>query len=162
MGMGQFMPSSYRHYAVDFDGDGKRDLFANPADAIGSVANYFAEHRWRWGESVVEPALIGLAPVGTLLRPEPELKQQWAELAAAGIELAAPLAPDTPVKLLALEQADGPEYWVARHNFYVITRYNRSPLYAMAVHQLSQAIQDAYALQPQTSPPQPDLVAGRL
>lgn len=162
MGMGQFMPSSYRHYAVDFDGDGKRDLFANPADAIGSVANYFAEHRWRWGESVVEPALIGLAPVGTLLGPEPELKQRWAELAAAGIELATPLAPDTPVKLLALEQADGPEYWVARHNFYVITRYNRSPLYAMAVHQLSQAIQDAYALQPQTSPPHADLVAGRL
>ena len=162
MGMGQFMPSSYRHYAVDFDGDGKRDLFANPVDAIGSVANYFALHQWRWGESAVEPALIGLAPVSTLLRPEPELKQQWAELAAAGIELATPLAPDTPVKLLALEQADGPEYWVARHNFYVITRYNRSPLYAMAVHQLSQAIQDAYALQPQTSPAQPDLVAGRL
>ena len=162
MGMGQFMPSSYRHYAVDFDGDGKRDLFANPADAIGSVANYFAEHRWRWGESVVEPALIGLAPVGTLLGPDPELRQQWAELAAAGIELATTLAPETPVKLLALEQADGPEYWVARHNFYVITRYNRSPLYAMAVHQLSQAIQDAYALQPQTSPPQPGLVAGRL
>ena len=162
MGMGQFMPSSYRHYAVDFDGDGKRDLFANPVDAIGSVANYFAQHHWRWGESTVEPALIGLAPVGTLLRPEPELRQQWAELAAAGIELAIPLAPDTPVKLLALEQADGPEYWVARHNFYVITRYNRSPLYAMAVHQLSQAIQEAYALQPQTSPAQPDLVAGRL
>jgi len=161
-GMGQCMPSSYRHYAVDFAGDGKRDLFANPADAIGSVANYFAEHSWRWGESVVDPALIGLAPVGTLLGPEPELKQRWAELAAAGIELATPLAPDTPVKLLALEQADGPEYWVARHNFYVITRYNRSPLYAMAVHQLSQAIQDAYALQPQTSPPHADLVAGRL
>ncbi|MDM5071643.1 MULTISPECIES: lytic murein transglycosylase B [Aeromonas] len=162
MGMGQFMPSSYRHYAVDFDGDGKRDLFANPVDAIGSVANYFALHQWRWGESAVEPALIGLAPVSTLLRPEPELRQLWAELAAAGIELATPLAPDTPVKLLALEQADGPEYWVARHNFYVITRYNRSPLYAMAVHQLSQAIQEAYALQPQTSPAQPELVAGRL
>ncbi|MEE9693835.1 lytic murein transglycosylase B [Aeromonas sp. BC14] len=162
MGMGQFMPSSYRHYAVDFDGDGKRDLFANPVDAIGSVAHYFAEHQWRWGESPVEPALIGLAPVSTLLGPTPELTQTWAELATAGIELATPLAPDTPVKLLALEQADGPEYWVARHNFYVITRYNRSPLYAMAVYQLSQAIQDAYALQPQTSPAQPDLVAGRL
>lgn len=160
MGMGQFMPSSYRHYAVDFDGDGRRDLFANPVDVIGSVANYFAEHRWRWGESAVEPALIGLTPVDTLLKPE--LRQRWAELAAAGIELATPPAPDTPVKLLALEQADGPEYWVARHNFYVITRYNRSPLYAMAAHQLSQAIQDAYALQPQISPPQPDLVAGRL
>ncbi len=162
MGMGQFMPSSYRHYAVDFDGDGKQDLFANPADAIGSVANYFALHHWRWGEPVVEPALIGLAPVGTLLAPEPELRHRWAELAAAGIEVATPPSPETPVKLLAMEQAEGPEYWVARHNFYVITRYNRSPLYAMAVHQLSQAIQDAYALQPQTSSPQPDLVAGRL
>ncbi|MGX9080642.1 lytic murein transglycosylase, partial [Klebsiella pneumoniae] len=86
----------------------------------------------------------------------------WAELAAAGIEVATPLAPQTPVKLLALEQADGPEYWVARHNFYVITRYNRSPLYAMAVHQLSQAIQEAYASEPQISPAQPDLVVGRL
>jgi membrane-bound lytic murein transglycosylase B len=85
-----------------------------------------------------------------------------AALAAAGIEVATPPSPETPVKLLAMEQAEGPEYWVARHNFYVITRYNRSPLYAMAVHQLSQAIQDAYALQPQTSSPQPDLVAGRL
>lgn len=151
-----------RHYAVDFDGDGKRDLFANPADAIGCVANYFALHHWRWGEPVVEPALIGLAPVGTLLAPEPELRHRWAELAAAGIEVATPPSPETPVKLLAMEQAEGPEYWVARHNFYVITRYNRSPLYAMAVHQLSQAIQDAYALQPQTSSPQPDLVAGRL
>nr|MCE9969831.1 lytic murein transglycosylase [Aeromonas salmonicida] len=83
-------------------------------------------------------------------------------LAAAGIEVATQLAPQTPVKLLALEQADGPEYWVARHNFYVITRYNRSPLYAMAVHQLSQAIQEAYVSEPQISPAQPDLVVGRL
>ncbi|HHQ4599867.1 lytic murein transglycosylase B [Aeromonas veronii] len=162
MGMGQFMPSSYRHYAVDFDGDGKRDLFANPVDAIGSVANYFASHQWRWGESVVEPAQIGLMAVEPLLRPEPELTQQWSELAAAGIELATPLAPQTPVKLLAFAQADGPEYWVARHNFYVITRYNRSPLYAMAVYQLSQAIQEAYAFSSQTPPAQPELVAGRL
>ncbi|MCV5604192.1 lytic murein transglycosylase, partial [Escherichia coli] len=91
----------YRHYAVDFDGDGKRDLFANPVDAIGSVANYFASHQWRWGESVVEPAQIGLMAVEPLLRPEPELTQQCSELAAAGIELATPLAPQTPVKLLA-------------------------------------------------------------
>ena len=162
MGMGQFMPSSYRHYAVDFDGDGKRDLFANPADAIGSVANYFASHQWRWGKAVVEPAQIGLMAVDPLLRREPELTQQWSELAAAGIELATPLAPQTPVKLLAFDQADGPEYWVARHNFYVITRYNRSPLYAMAVYQLSQAIQEAYASSSQTPPAQPELVAGRL
>lgn len=162
MGMGQFMPSSYRHYGVDFDGDGKRDLFANPADAIGSVANYFAEHQWRWGESVVEPAQTGLLAIEPLLRSEPELTQQWAELAAAGIELATPPAPQTPVKLLAFEQADGPKYWVARHNFYVITRYNRSPLYAMAVYQLSQAIQEAYATSSQTPPAQPELVAGRL
>ncbi|MGL4251117.1 MAG: lytic murein transglycosylase B [Aeromonas sp.] len=162
MGMGQFMPSSYRHYAVDFDGDGKRDLFANPVDAIGSVANYFASHRWRWGESVVERAQTGLTAVEPLLRSEPELTQQWSELAAAGIELATALAPQTPVKLLAFEQADGPEYWVARHNFYVITRYNRSPLYAMAVYQLSQAIQEAYASSLQPSPAQPELVTGSL
>jgi membrane-bound lytic murein transglycosylase B len=107
-------------------------------------------------------AVVRPAPVEKVPEKPTNFRSRWAELAAAGIEVATPPSPETPVKLLAMEQAEGPEYWVARHNFYVITRYNRSPLYAMAVHQLSQAIQDAYALQPQTSSPQPDLVAGRL
>ena len=161
MGMGQFMPSSYRHYAVDFDGDGRRDLFASRADAIGSVANYFAEHGWRWRDPVVEPAEASAPVAEALIGQAPEPGLRWQTLSEAGLRLATPPADDTLVRLLALEEVDGPRYWVARHNFYVINRYNRSPLYGMAVHQLSQAIQDAYAAQ-QTPPPQPGLVPGRL
>ncbi|MCS3454967.1 membrane-bound lytic murein transglycosylase B [Aeromonas sp. BIGb0405] len=161
MGMGQFMPSSYRHYAVDFDGDGKRDLFGNKADAIGSVANYFAEHGWRWQEPVVEPAEATLPVAESLIGKAPEPTLPWQTLSDAGLRLATPPDANTRVRLLALDKADGPSYWVARHNFYVINRYNRSPLYGMAVYQLSQAIQDAYAAQP-SPPSQPDLVAGRL
>ena len=161
MGMGQFMPSSYRHYAVDFDGDGKRDLFNNKADAIGSVANYFAEHGWRWHEPVVEPAKATMPVPDSLIGKAPEPTLTWQTLSDAGLRLATPPDAKTKVRLLALDQADGPGYWVARHNFYVINRYNRSPLYGMAVYQLSQAIQDAYAAQ-QTPHPQPDLVAGGL
>ncbi len=76
MGMGQFMPSSYRHYAVDFDGDGKRDLFANPVDAIGSVAHYFAEHQWRWGvagRTRLDRAGASGYPAGACPRADPDL-----------------------------------------------------------------------------------------
>lgn len=145
MGMGQFIPSSYLHFAVDFDGDGKRDLFANPEDAIGSVANYFHQHEWRLGEPVAGRARIRDAQaVEPFLSSKLELTDRWQHLALAGVDLADPIAPTTPVKLLRLEQAEGPEFWAVRHNFYVITRYNRSPLYAMAVYQLSQKIAEAY------------------
>ncbi len=145
MGMGQFIPSSYLNFAVDFDGDGKRDLFGNPSDAIGSVANYFHQHKWRLGEPVADQARIAdAAAVEPFLSSKLELTDRWEHLALAGVDLAAPIAPTTPVKLLRLEQAEAPEYWVARHNFYVITRYNRSPLYAMAVYQLSQKIAEAH------------------
>ncbi|PSJ44839.1 lytic murein transglycosylase B [Zobellella endophytica] len=144
MGMGQFISSSYRHYAVDFDGDGKRDLFA-PTDAIGSVANYFHQHRWQWNEDVAYPARVTDADTAdALLSPALEIDKTWAELAAAGVVLDRQLDADTPVKLIKLDGLEGPEYWVVRHNFYVITRYNRSPLYAMAVYQLSEQIKQAY------------------
>lgn len=145
MGMGQFMPTSYLHFARDFDGDGHIDLFANPADAIGSVGNYFAEHEWHWGEPVAHLARVADAgKVAALLDGKLEINQSWQQLQAAGVTLSTTLPPATPVKLLKLDQATGPEYWVVRHNFYVITRYNRSPLYAMAVHQLSEKIAAAY------------------
>ncbi|OXY80767.1 lytic murein transglycosylase B [Oceanimonas doudoroffii] len=147
MGMGQFISSSYRHYAVDFDQDGHTNLF-EATDAIGSVANYFHQHKWQPGEPVAHRAEVTDADAAeALLSAALELDYSWAELAAAGVLTDAELAADTPVKLLKLDGADGPEYWVVRHNFYVITRYNRSPLYAMAVYQLSEEIRQAYEQQ---------------
>jgi membrane-bound lytic murein transglycosylase B len=144
MGMGQFMPSSYLAYAVDFDGDGHIDLFSNPTDAIGSVANYFHQHGWRMGEPVVDAAQITKPSALSLVKAKVDLKQQWGELKKAGITTVVPLPASTPVSLIQLEQPTYSEYWVARQNFYVITRYNTSPLYAMAVHNLSQQLSKHY------------------
>ena len=146
MGMGQFMPTSYLHFARDFDGDGHIDLFANPADAIGSVGNYFAEHEWQWGEPVAHLAQVADAgKVAALLDGKLEINQSWQQLQAAGVSLSTTLPPATPVKLLKLDQALGAEYWVLRHNFYVITRYNRSSFYAMSVFQLAEALRQEMA-----------------
>jgi membrane-bound lytic murein transglycosylase B len=109
MGLGQFIPSSYRAYAVDFDGSGHRDLWRSLPDALGSVANYLAEHRWIPGQPIALP---------TEAVPE-DLDLDQFELKP---------------------NANGPEHWVGLNNFYVITRYNRSPLYAMAVTQLADEI----------------------
>ncbi|GAA3536563.1 lytic murein transglycosylase B [Zobellella aerophila] len=144
MGMGQFISSSYRHFALDFNDDGTRDLFST-IDAIGSVANYFREHNWHWDEEVAYPARVAdEEAVATLLDSTLEISNSWAELNEAGVRLDVPLSPETPVKLIRLDGEAGPEYWVVRHNFYVITRYNRSPLYAMAVYQLSEQLKQAY------------------
>ncbi|NVJ51757.1 MAG: lytic murein transglycosylase B [Gammaproteobacteria bacterium] len=141
MGMGQFIPTSYREYAVDFDGDGKIDLFNNPADAIGSVANYFRVHKWRWGE----PVAFALTQQGTM--QDSFIPERYKPGTTAGILKAAGF--DWPVQTLD-EQAAGvlsfdksateQEHWIIFDNFYVITRYNRSPLYAMAVYQFSQEL----------------------
>lgn len=146
MGMPQFMPSSFRSYAVDFDGDSRRDLWDNPADIIGSVANYFARHHWRQGEPVAERiSLQGGAPQSLLdkgLKPSLSLD----ELKAIGINPVTPLKDDDTAALLALDSSEGEqEHWLTRQNFYVITRYNRSPLYAMAVYQLAEAIRTSRA-----------------
>lgn len=140
MGMGQFIPSSYRHYAVDFDGDQHRDLFRNTKDAIGSVANYFAMHKWHKGAPVTSQVRVK-GDVSALIERNLELTQTAGQLRAAGVEIQPMVADDAKVRLMAFDLADGSkEYWVALNNFYVITRYNRSPLYAMAVYQLSEAI----------------------
>ena len=112
MGIGPFMPSSHRHYAVDFDDDGKRDLFANPVMPLG-VANYCPAPLALGGRWSSPPDRHQRVPCW---HPEPELAQRLAEL-AVGHQPATRWQPDTPVKLLAFEQAEGPEYWVARHNF---------------------------------------------
>ena len=139
MGYGQFIPSSYRDFAVDFDGDGRRDLWA-VADALGSVANYLAVHRWTPGAeaarrlpSVPEAAKAlrasGLDPSTTV-----------GALRALDVEGLAGLEASTPVALLEMEGAGGAEWIAGLPNLYVITRYNRSYLYALAVHDLAQAL----------------------
>lgn len=143
MGWGQFISSSYRHYAIDFDGDNKRDLLNNPVDAIGSVANYFKAHKWKTDEPVAFPVTIASDDAKSYLSKDLKITTQWSELASAGVQLmdtSIILEANAPAKLLAFEQSDRDEFWVGLHNFYVITRYNHSPLYAMAVYQLSQSI----------------------
>ncbi|MBL4762772.1 MAG: lytic murein transglycosylase B [Gammaproteobacteria bacterium] len=142
MGMPQFISSSYRMYAVDFDNDGVRDLWESNEDVIGSVANYFSRHGWRKGAEVILPvpakSHLKAEQLNTRLKPAFSRKQ----LSRAGIaaSLTSQLDKNEKVSLIALQQADGMEYVLGRHNFYVITRYNHSPLYAMAVYQLSQRI----------------------
>ena len=141
MGQPQFIASSYRRYAVDFDGDGVRDLLDDTEDAIGSVANYFRRHGWRPGAAVAFPAQVDEARAAPLLEAGYKPHLPAARLSEYGVRPAAPLPTDARVALVALEQPDGgKEHWVVLPNFYVITRYNHSPLYAMAVYQLAEAI----------------------
>lgn len=148
MGFGQFIPSSYRHYSVDFDNNGSRDLLNSPVDAIGSVANYFHQHGWQKNQ----PVALKL----TLTKALPDTVQIWsgkkmnytiADILSPSVALAKSIDIDVsqPALVIKLEQTDKDEYWLGLNNFYVITRYNRSPLYAMAVYQFSQELEQAYA-----------------
>lgn len=139
MGMPQFMPSSYRQYAADLDGDHKRNIWTNPADAIASVANYFAHVGWHPGEAVAFPAKVTGDAFRRLLAPA-QAGASIAQLRGLGVEALAPVADTAQAKLLALDGESGPEYWLALHNFQVITRYNHSLLYAMAAFQLGKEI----------------------
>lgn len=148
LGIPQFMPSSYRRYAVDFDNDHKRDLLDNPPDAIGSVANFLRRHGWVPGESVVDEAEIkgSLYTWPQRLGTEPVLRMRdWVGYGifprrAETATNSAPVDRDRPAALIALEGEAGPLYYLGYNNFYVITRYNHSKNYAMAVYQLAQAI----------------------
>ena len=144
MGQPQFISSSYRRYAVDFDGDGKRDLWNNDADAIGSVANYFKQHGWERGGKVAVPVSVGATPVQTLVNKGLKPSITISDLQNLGIKVTGSIPEQDMVSFIELEQKDGPEYWIGLQNFYVITRYNHSPLYAMAVYQLSEAIRSAH------------------
>lgn len=132
MGMPQFMPSSFRKWAVDFDGSGHRDIWSNPDDAIGSVANYFHEHGWVHGDDAMVAASVApSAPVDALSADKFNLHYTVGELAARGITPQAPLPAGARAVLVPLEVAPGvTEYWLGLNNFYVITRYNKSTLYA--------------------------------
>lgn len=138
MGYGQFMPSSYINYAKDGDNDGRRNLFNNLDDVFSSVANYFIGHGWRKDEPVFVRASMD-ATAMPFVPDNLEAKYSLAELAQKGYRPVGNV-PDLPATLLTLEGAEGTEHWIGFKNFYVITRYNRSPLYAMSVFQLAQAI----------------------
>lgn len=143
MGYGQFMPSSFLHYAIDFDNDGRRDIWHNPVDAIGSVANYFARHGWKPGEPVVSKArFTGDGDAINWVRGRSNLKPAYplSELMALGFDVTDKLDAEQLATPIRFTGAKGKEYWVGLHNFYVITRYNHSALYAMSVYQLSQKI----------------------
>ncbi len=136
MGRPQFMPSSYRAYAVDGTGDGKRDIWNDWADVAASVANYFIEHDWRTGEEVAVPASLGRRWRGNPPENPLEPGETVASLSSQGVMFATDMPPTSAGQLLTLETDDGDEHWVGFHNFFVITRYNRSVMYALAVHQL--------------------------
>ena len=145
MGWGQFMPSSYRDYAVDGDGDGRRDLFNNLDDVFVSVANYFAKKgNWQRGGPVMQRA-VRAPGAADFVNPgnAVTLDQTLDTLAAAGYRpaVAPPAgAANLPVTLITLDGTAGPEYWIVYNNFKAITTYNISRLYATAVYQLSRAI----------------------
>lgn len=143
MGLPQFMPSSFRAYAVDFDGDDHIDIWSNPVDAIGSVASYFKRHGWQAGEPVVSAARVTGEQAEQGLTPGLDPVHNLGELRALGWSSRDVLSDELPVTAFRLEGAAGDEYWLGLPNFLVITRYNRSVMYAMAVNQLAELLVDA-------------------
>ena len=140
MGRPQFMPSSFRAYAVDSTNDGKRDIWSNWDDVIGSVANYFVRHGWQEGDQVVTLASLGDQWHGELSKNSLKPQATVASLSEQGVMFVTELAQDAECNLLTLQGEDAAEYWIGFHNFFVITRYNTSVMYALAVHQLGQEI----------------------
>ncbi len=147
MGIPQFISSSYRSYAVDFDNDKKIDIWENPVDAIGSVGNYFKVHGWKAGEMIATRASVENDKYLAILSKGLELHMNSSELAEYGIKGEHMPEENVKIKFLEYEQKNEPEFWLGFHNFYVITRYNHSALYAMAVYQLSREILEKYNAQ---------------
>src|SRR5690606_14913137 len=143
MGLPQFMPSSFRAYAVYFDDDGRIDILNNPVDAIGSAASYFKQHGWANGEPVVARAKVRGEHFSEGLTEGIEPVKTVGELRSLGWSTQDALRDDQKVTAFRLEADDGEQYWLGLPNFYAITRYNRSVMYAMAVHQLSEALRQA-------------------
>ena len=145
MGIPQFMPDSFRDYAIDYDGDGRRDIWLNDEDVIGSVANYFVKKGgWRRGEAVTAAAEgVGKSHEG-MIAAGAKPKLPVSSLRDAGLVFTTALPTGDKASLFDLETDDGTEYWVGFNNFYAIMRYNPRTKYAMAVYQLSEAIREQY------------------
>lgn len=141
MGAAQFISSSYRKWAVDGDGDGHRDLWHSWDDVIGSIANYLVQNGWVTGQPVVVDATLN-DPDLSRFDVKLALNETVQSLRDKGVKFETELPPDAPAMLVVGQGKDGPLYRVGFNNFYAITRYNRSPMYAMAVHDLGQAIQN--------------------
>ena len=149
MGAGQFIPSSYRAYAVDANGDGRRDLWADWEDILASIANYLEAHGWREGEPIAVEAVKSPSWAGTEPGQRLALDATVGSLSEAGFLFSTDLPVASQAMVFALERdPSSSEYWVGFHNFYVITRYNRSVKYALAAHQLGLAIRAAYEQEP--------------
>lgn len=143
MGLGQFMPSSYRAYAKDFDGDEVIDIWGNAGDAIASVANYFVKHGWRSGGPIVVKADFAGGREAAIFDQSLKPVKTIDQLQSEGLVPQIAVAEDSLATPIAFEGKQGDEYWLGLHNFYVITRYNHSAMYAMAVLQLSEALRAA-------------------
>lgn len=144
MGIPQFISSSYLHYAVDFDADRKKDLWDNPVDAIGSIANYLHEHHWQAGQPIAFPIDSKTHDLVSIIDNDLKPNLQIKNLQKYGIVLNDKFPNTMPIKVMKFEQESTDDYWIGMQNFYVITRYNHSALYAMAVYQLSEKIRIGY------------------
>jgi membrane-bound lytic murein transglycosylase B len=140
MGAPQFMPSTYRRYAVDASEDGRIDLWSNWPDVCASIGNYLKEHGWNPGEPVLSEADVEPGKTADLDGRKLSLAETVGSLKEKGVSFESSLPPDAPAVLIAADEADGVHWRVGYNNFYVITRYNHSPLYAMAVYELAAAI----------------------
>jgi membrane-bound lytic murein transglycosylase B len=156
MGAPQFMPSSYRRYAVDANADGHIDLWRNWSDVCASVGNYLKEHGWNPGEPVLSEAAVDPAKAAEFDGRELALDDTVGSLQAKGVNFDPALPPDAPALLIAADEADGIRWRVGYNNFYVITRYNHSALYAMAVYELAAAVKQAVLAQDSTREAAPD------
>ena len=144
MGIPQFMPSSYRAYAVDHTGDGQSNIWKQEKDAIASVANYLKENGWKAGKSIVSRAKVHGAKYQRVISKSVRPKKTLKQVESAGWTPVSVVPDAAKVAAMTLEGAKGTEYWLGLHNFYVITTYNRSKLYAMAVYQLARDVKSGY------------------
>jgi membrane-bound lytic murein transglycosylase B len=140
MGIPQFMPSSFRRYAADFNQDGRRDIWHDNADVIASVAHYFVQFHWQTGQAIAAPVTATGERYKSVLNGNLKPDLRLGGLESLDLKISTPLALTDKVKIIELKQEQSEELWAVSDNFYCLTRYNHSPLYAMAVYQLSQAI----------------------